>query len=50
MKNLGIHAESSKESFTNRIQLKMKERLSSTEDKIEEINTLLKGNVKYNKK
>lgn len=48
MKSLGIHAESSKESFTNRI-LKMEERILSTEDKIEEINTLVKGNVKFKK-
>ena len=48
MENLGKQTETTETSITNTIQ-EIEERISGDEDTIEEINSLIKGNSKFNK-
>ena len=48
MKNLESQTKTSKVKLTNRVQ-EMEERISGIEDKIEEMDTSVKQNVKYKK-
>ena len=48
MENLGKGTETTKASINNRIQ-ELKERISGVEDTTEEIDSLVKENIKYNK-
>ena len=48
MENLGKWSGTTNSSITNRIQ-EIEERISSAEDRIDEIDSLVKGNVKSNK-